>query len=159
MPAALCAKPRLAVIPWEPKLNTALGNSSAEALCSQCSCYSSCCCLCSALKLLAVGGRFSVPLPSMQTEILFLWTGHSLCLNGPDFRLLFKALLCVASPPPEWLHPRLGPWNPTGPKSSTVPSADLTALTASTGTCHCTGAKVLFHLSPYRLSQQEHPHS
>lgn len=141
-----CAQPRLAVLPWEPQLNRALGNSSAEALSSLCSCDSSCCCLCSGLKLLAAGGRVSVPLPPMQTEMLFLWAGYSLCLNAPDSRLLFKALLCVL--PPLLQSGCSQGWCPGTPEAlKAAPSPlvlpDLVALTASTGTCHCTGAKVL----------------
>lgn len=139
------AQPRLPVVLWVPKLNTALGSSSAEALPFRCSCYSSC--LCSGLKLLAVGGRFSDPLHSLQTETLFLWTGHSLCLNAPDSRLLFKALLCVLPPllrsgcTQGWC-----PGTPQAPKAAPflLVLLDLTVLTASTGTCHCTGATVLF---------------
>lgn len=137
-PQGQCANPRLAVVLWEPKLNTALGNSSAEALPSQCSCYSSC----SGLKLLTAGGRFSVPFPS----VLFLWTSYSLCLNAPDSRLLLKALLCVLVPllqsscTPGWCPGTLQ--SPRAAQSLLV-LPDLVALTASTGTCHCTGANVL----------------
>lgn len=83
-PQGQLAKPRLAVVPGEPKWNTALGSSSAEALPSQCNCYSSCCCLCSGLKLLAVGAG-SLFHSTLCKQMLFLWTGQFV-LKCPRFQ-------------------------------------------------------------------------
>lgn len=144
-----CAEPRLAGPPWEPKLNPAFGSSSAEASPSQGSCHSSCCCSGSAPELLAVGAGslFHCPLcrhKSFCSEPVtvcacmaqipgFYWKPCSVCLSPP---LLQSG--CTQG----W-----GPGTPQAPKAarSLLVLPDLTALTASTATWHCTGAKVLFN--------------
>lgn len=122
MSAALCAKPRLAVIPWEPKLNTALGNSSAEALPSQCSCYRSCCCLCSAFKAAGSGGQVLCsttlyanrnPLPLNRSQFVLKWPRFQAFIESP-------ALCCL--PSSRVAAPKAGALEPHRPQKHHSPS-------------------------------------
>lgn len=131
---------------------------AAEAFPSQCSCYSSCCCSCSGLKLLAVGAGSLFH--SLKTEMLFLGTGHSLCFDVPDSRLLFKALLCVLPPLlPSACTQGWCPATPQAPKQHSPCWCCSDSQHWNLSLHRSQGFILHLILSAYPVSQQEHPQS